>query len=305
MSEVVFDDRGYTVTRHQQPDGPEVFYKDGPGLVPAQQHSYWRGYTGDGSCSGRLAGISTVAKNDGDTNNDRLLDWAAELTCEGIARELSLVRSLDNPEDIRDALSWAESGDAIWKTLERENLTWADIRKEKARIGTLSHGVLESLAADEEPTVVTGYDRAAFDWWQRRQPEVLQAEQVVYSAEHGFAGRLDLRVILTLDIDAPYALPDIAGLVAMADAKSSGYISSAFHIQIAGYDLAAEESGFGATDVGFILQLREDGTWHEWQAHATPDDFLAALAIYERGKRINSAARGDWRAMKKAQEATT
>lgn len=270
------------VERHELPNGSVVFYKDA-------DHSYWTGHDErTGKCSGRIPGISTVAKNDGDTNSDNLLNWSARLTCEGVAREASLGLSLDDAEDIHTALGWLQTGESVEAALQAEKLTWRDLRNEKGRTGNVTHGVLEALAQGADPILRTGYDHAVVSWWEEQQPEPLNVEQVVYSQEHGFAGRFDLRAAFDGD-------------TALIDLKTSGFISNAYHVQLAGYELAARECGVGASDERLILQVREDGTWTEWTGHAAPDDFLTALQTYAMGKRISKQARADWRAWKDAE----
>lgn len=283
------------VERHEMPNGFVIYYRD-------SDHAYWTGYdAAKGTCSGRTPGISTVSKNDGDTNNDPLLNWAVRLAYEGVANRAA--DELADPETTRRTLAWLNKGDSVEQALKDAGQLWHQVRDAKGKVGGLSHGVLETLARGAAPILRTGYDHAAADWWAKRQPEVLDSERVVYSAEHGFAGRFDLRVIPRGEVVGPHALPDLVGKRVLGDAKTSGFISNSFHVQAGGYELAARECGIGGSDIRVILQLREDGTWHEWEGHGEAGDFLAALDTYTRGKRISSKARKDWRDWKQATEA--
>src|SRR5262245_23297788 len=76
------------VETHEMPNGEVVYYRD-------SSHSYWREHDGNGRCSGRIPGISTISKCDGSTFLDPLINWGVNLDREGIAREASLGLSLD------------------------------------------------------------------------------------------------------------------------------------------------------------------------------------------------------------------
>jgi hypothetical protein len=275
------EDRDAYIERHEMPNGSVVFYKDGTDLAANVGHTYWREHRGELSCSGRLAGISTVSKCDGQTDNDGLLDWAARLAYEGVAREASLGLACD-PEDAQDALAWLESADSIRSTMEASKTTWRDIRAEKGRIGTDSHEILERLT-DVDPDVAvlptTGYDRAVLAWWQENTPTPLHAEVVVYSAEHGFAGRFDL-------------LAEIGGKRVLLDLKTSNWISASFAIQLNLYRLAGIESGvFDDVDRLVVLHVDDQGNYNPVEVPIRPQWALNALASYMDGKETGQWAR--------------
>lgn len=263
------------------PNGTTVYYRD-------SDHQYNRDnpFTRDG----RIPGISTISKHDGDANSDPLMDWAVRLAYEGVARHAARELSED----------WLANGETIAAKLRSSGDTWREVRDAKGKVGTVSHGVLQALAEGVTPILRTGYDHAVVDWWKKRRPEVLDAERVTYSAEQRYAGRFDLRARITTEITAPYAIPNLQGKVALTDAKTSGFISNSFHIQAEGYDLANVECGIGPSDVRLILQLGEDGSWCEWESRGTHADFVTALNAYRMGRRISNAARADWKQMKAA-----
>lgn len=263
------------------PNGDVVFYRD-------SDHAYWQEHDeAKGTCSGRIPGVSTVSKHDGDVNNDPLMNWAVRLAYEGVAN--CAARELASPKLTRRDLAWLQTGESVEQVLREAGQLWGQVRDAKGKIGGVSHGVLQALAEGATPMLHTGYDRAVVDWWQARQPEPINTEQVTYSKAQGFAGRFDLRA-------------KIGKYIALVDAKVSGFISNAYHVQLQGYETANRECGIGPSDEQIILQLREDGTWHEWPCRATFEDFRNALAIYNTGKRISSAARKDYKAMKPPQE---
>lgn len=257
------------VERFDMPNGTSVFYKDA-------SHSYWGGYDEKkGTCSKRIPGISTVSKHDGDGNSDPLLDWAARLTVDGVCQAAG---SQLNEE-------WLASSESITRVLRASKATWRDVRNQAGTRGSLSHDVLQQLAEGVTPIQRSGFDAAVLDWWKKRRPEALNVEQVVYSAEKEVAGRFDLRCSL-------------GGETVLLDLKTSKFVSNAFHIQLAGYELCAREAGIGESDKQVILQVRADGSWDEWEGCASELDFLTALSAYRMGKRIG----GIQRAMRKERE---
>jgi hypothetical protein len=262
------------------PNGEAIFYADA-------QHAYYRArYDGQGWVrSTRLTGASTLSKPFS-FDSGRLLAWKERMTCEGVAsvhaRNLEWMRNGGYDE----WLDWLNSSDSIRAALKEASLLADDARDRKATIGTNVHSVLEGLAGvcpmpnvDELPDEEKGYARAVMRWWEERRPEVLNAEQFVYSAEHGYAGRFDLR----------YA-DHIAEMTFLLDLKTSGFISPAHHVQLALYELAAKECGVGDSDVQIILKVKEDGTWQEIPCKATEADARAAIAVYRGAGRIERQA---------------
>ena len=48
------------VTQHTMPNGATCWYRD-------KDHGYFKSSNGDGTCSGKIPGVTTIAKNAGDT----------------------------------------------------------------------------------------------------------------------------------------------------------------------------------------------------------------------------------------------
>ena len=267
------------VTRHEMPNGDVCFYRD-------SDHAYWERSLDDGKCSGRIPGISTVAKCADTGSNDGLLDWASKLTVEGAAREASLGLSLDDPDDIKAALAWMASGERIWLTLQEEKLTWRHIRQEAGERGSQSHDILERLANDEDVKPTNGYDSAVIDWWATNAPKPIHVEAVVYSSALSLAGRFDLMAI-------------IEGERWLLDLKTSKWISPAFFAQLNLYHKAACHAGYPRADRLGIIQVRENGTWEQVECPVRPEWALQALDTYLVGKDLQKAVRA---AQKQAQQ---
>lgn len=255
------------------PNGTRVYYVD-------EAHAYYR-CKPNGDRGRRLTGVSTVCAPL-DFKPDGLLRWAEKLTLEGVVRGFGGQEVPNDPHILR-------------QMLDTSGLRWEQIREEAAQRGTNVHvQMLHALATGDEipnlddlPDEQRGYGQAVMAWWLARKPEVIYAEQVVLSEEHGFAGRGDLWCRVTRGVIAPELW--------LLDAKTSGFISAKAHAQIAGYDLGAIASGLteGPADRLVILQLRDDGTYREITSHASHDDFLAALTVYRAAGRINGAAKKD------------
>lgn len=140
------------VQRSTMPNGAEVFYRP-------KDHSYWQSYNPvKDTCSGRVAGASTVSKCAGTTNVDGLLDWAVRLANEG-----------------KD---------------------WREEQQAKGDTGQGAHDVLEALAKTLTVFPHTLQERAVVQWWNRRGPAALDCERIVYSPTYGFAGRYDLLALV-------------------------------------------------------------------------------------------------------------
>ncbi len=275
------------VEKHPQPNG---------WLIHSRQsdHSYWKLHDEfKNTCSGRVGGISGISKIV-DIYIDGLIDWGSKLSCHGTARAASLGLSLDDIEDMRTALSWLESGESIWETLREQKLTWKDIRDEAGFRGYDAHEVFRALAEGREPEITRGYDESIVSWWKANEPVTEQVEQVVCSLREvgiPFAGRFDWR-------------GKLGGQTVLLDLKTSGYIGRSFAVQLNGYDLACFRAGFGLADRLMILQAQEDGSIaQEIEVEQDHDDFLVALDLHARGKRIDSGLRKQYREKKKAREA--
>lgn len=136
------------------PSGQVVYYRDGDDEPEQMRHTYWRSYV-DGKVSGRVAGATTVAKNDGKPNVDGLVQWACNLA--------------------KDGKDWREERDA------------------SAEVGNAAHAVLQTLAEDNlVPPFTDGHQMAVISWFKATRPDPILIESVVYDHERDVAGTPDL-----------------------------------------------------------------------------------------------------------------
>jgi hypothetical protein len=257
------------------PNGDRIFYDDA-------KHAYYRarqikGEGGDWVRSTRLTGASTLCKPYS-YDSGRLLAWKERITCEGIATMFN--HSVERSRGEFGGLEWLTDGDVIRARLKEHGQDADSVRDRKADVGTRAHGVLEALAAGEDPSAQDGYGQAVINWWRERKPFVLNCEQFVYSATHGYAGRFDLRCSIPQRESGSHIL------TYLIDLKTSGWIAPSMHVQLALYELAAKECGVGESEERMILQVKDDGTYREVPCRATEQDALNAIAVYRGAGRI-------------------
>lgn len=162
---------------------------------------------------------------------------------------------------------------------------WFDRKDRRATEGTNVHEkVLEILAAGKRvPSLADvtdaerGYAQGVIAWWAKVKPKPIESELVVYSQAHRFAGRLDL-------------LAEIDGKRTIVDLKT-GFIGESAHVQLAGYELAAEECGYGPIDETLLLKVHDDGRFAALPGLADPHDFVRGLRVYRKGKQLGQGVR--------------
>lgn len=284
--------------RHEMPNGTEVFYRD-------SDHAYYQGAqekkNGEWSGKGRLTGVSTVVAPY-DFRPDRLLNWAARTNGEGVAILAAEGLSQEDPDDMRTALAWLSSADAIWQALTNAELTFNHLRDARAAEGTNVHEhALRALATGRpvpDLSALTpaerGYARGVIAFWHEREPVPTHSEQVVADLDLGVAGRFDLRCDLLWQGERVHAI---------VDCKTSGFIPTKHHAQLAGYEHCAVRSGFDPTDIRLILQVDAKGGYELIEAQASAPDFIIAVELYRRAAQISNRDRGAWKERQAALEA--
>lgn len=160
---------------------------------------------------------------------------------------------------------------------------WFDRKDRRATEGTNVHEkVLETLAAGQRIPSLSdvseaerGYAQGVIGWWSEVDPKPVASEQVVYSAIHKFAGRVDL-------------IADIDGVRTIVDLKT-GYVGESAHVQLAAYRLACDECGFGPVKQTLILKVSDDGSYRALPGLSSPFDFVKGLQVYRKGKTLGKA----------------
>jgi hypothetical protein len=277
--------------RIELPGGDVVWFIDEHPTNEKLSHSYWAD-SKDGDGKGRrLSGVTTVVKTL-DYSVENLLKWAARTQCEGVAQLY-----LREPEG--EFHHWLVSAEEMWSELNRNGLTYDNVRAQAGDEGTNVHMlVFEALAAgspgidfdalsDREKQLA----KAVSMFWFEHDPNASQVEQVVYSKRLRVAGRLDFRGRLQARCANPLCACHEADGVGVIDLKTGGYISEGAHSQVGGgYPLLAEESGFGESGWAAILQVSDDGTYEFFKAEGTAEGFESAVETYREAGRIRGLA---------------
>jgi hypothetical protein len=138
--------------------------------------------------------------------------------------------------------------------------------------GSTIHDALERLVGDgivPDPTTYPedqqGYVAALLAWYEDACPQIEDAEVLVGSKRHGYAGRYDLRawqpsadLVVRSDTGARETFE--AGTYRI-DAKTPKGVYGSHLLQLDGYEIAAVESGYKATDGQYVLRLGADGLY--------------------------------------------
>lgn len=202
----------------------------------------------------------------------QLVSWAYRATVEGVellGEHFPLTQALKDHD--LDGL------------LELNRLRPEDIRDERAEEGNAAHRYLELSAApdgEEHYFLASPYITAVKKWWEKNEPTVDSAEQVVVSLKYGYAGTLDLSWY-------PKLVPGlwITDLKTRKREARSGYSSD--HIQLDGLRTAFEEQTGIPVAGTSVLIARDDGTYIEDASHpAYRGSFLKIKAVYDQLKEV-------------------
>lgn len=179
----------------------------------------------------------------------------------------TVAKTCSNPAPL---IAWAYK---IGRHGEPDETPW-NVREKAANRGTIVHAAFEFLSQEGEvPNLEgltaeeAGHVEAVLLWAIDYRPEPEAVEVFVFSREHRFAGRYDLRAV-------------IDGETVLVDLKTSKGVYREHSIQLAGYELASREMGYPATSGQWVLQTRPDGTYDFVRSWAEPEDFLPHLAAH-------------------------
>ncbi len=265
------------------PSGIEVAFWDSIGLDGERQERRYRVGGADGE---KYPSVSTIA---GSFDKPALMPAAVKLQEEAVI-ELSKrgvnIASLSQPE-LRDELRAAELHyDSQWKVARDR--------------GDVAHDMLLRLVRDREVPNLADYPddlrpwiSAGMRWVHETQPEVVDAEYFVASTTYKFAGRGDLLCRLR---DGRLARVDYKTVTEWKYKKTwkgepTDELLPPYDenlIALAGYELAAVESGYMPSDVRAVVRLGPDGEYVVTESHATEKVFLAALTFYREKKYLTT-----------------
>lgn len=164
------------------------------------------------------------------------------------------------------------------------------VRQRAADRGNAVHDALEALAqSDKVPNPrdfhpeVRPYVLGLLRWYDHHRPNFVATEVTVGSRTHRFAGRYDLRCVLTRN--APDGLGRLP--LVMVDLKTSKSVYPTEHFpQLAAYEGASVEMGFEPTAGQFVLLTTADGGFEMVPSWARFDHFLRYLDAYRAKREI-------------------
>jgi hypothetical protein len=190
--------------------------------------------------------------------------------------------------------------DAALSRMKSRERRFFQVWGKKADRGTLAHEDLVSVVAggeirelssysNDEQGFIRGVSAFAADW----RLDVVDQELMVASVEHGYAGRLDLRArthripgLGLWDLKTTESLPRYKG----------GEVKPPYpeHMaQLAGYELAARESGYGETDYQAVVRVDASGAYDMTVSWADQGCFLAFLGAYRALRGLSSRPKAE------------
>lgn len=162
--------------------------------------------------------------------------------------------------------------------------------------GTAVHDAFELWAADGTipdpemfPDEQRGYVVGLNAFLADAQPEPVEAEVMVGSVAHGFAGRYDVRLRITKERQVVYKRTPVKGAqyatispgLILGDLKTSSGVYPSHSRQLEAYEGASIECGYEPTNARGIIHVSADGTYEFVRSTATYEDFLCVLAVWK------------------------
>lgn len=253
---------------------------DGDGRVPGKREGTTKKCpackgTGAGARRTRLPSVTTLL--DAICPKPGIPPWSEARGIEGAVEAVR--RGLIDPYD--------EASAAMAVDVVRASRLGADrARDTAAERGLNVHACLEHYMRTGEPPNPAdhpvehwGFLRAMTRWLLKTAPEpnTAEIEQLVAHPDHGYAGRLDLRV-------------RCGGLLVTFDAKTQerGGIYLGAHLQVNLYERAAIHCGADPADLLKVVVFAADGEYREMAADHRPELIDAALAFYREAKPVDA-----------------
>jgi len=178
-------------------------------------------------------------------------------------------------ERIASGITIPGDADKLEAALKRDKQTPNHFRNKAAKRGTAVHDAAELWAVEGEvpnpnefPEEERGYVQALATWIVEQQPEFVDSEIPVGSAEHGFIGKYDFRA-------------KVGGKLVLGDYKTSKGIYVEHFLQLSAYELASIECGLGASEGQMVVRLGADGSYEQATGQFDPAWFLAIKGAWD------------------------
>lgn len=186
----------------------------------------------------------------------------------------------DDPELVTDTQK-------ITRLLTLAEITVNHKRDSAADRGTKAHTAFETWAKTGIWTAVESFPEeqqpfveGLHKFFAETKLENVQAEVMVASFDWRFAGRYDLRAIMT---NKRYGLNAVKSVT---DLKTSKRVYVSHFLQAEGYEGAGIENGWKPSDKRFIVHCTIEGDYEIIPSEANYDDFTAAIQLQRTIERL-------------------
>lgn len=228
--------------------------------------------------------------------------WGMKVGIEGVVRLIKEHGLVVNP-DI-ELVNPAGFVDEVVEQLKTQKLTVNHVKGQAADRGTNVHTALESwvesgVLPDPKffPDNEAGYVKGLVQFIKDTQPVPEHSELMVASTEYGYAGRFDLVAELTGTKYVSKVYPKNPSIVNtlqpggrwLLDLKTSKDDYPSYHLQLAAYEHAMVESGYGQVDQRGLVRVTADGKYELAVGVALPEEFAAVMEVDRIIKRIEQA----------------
>jgi len=283
------------------PSGVEVFYSWHPRRYYKLRQC--KCVAGGLLCDEQYAEVPSVTNVLNVLSKDALPWWGMKVGVEGMLelfnRKIIGVDGKFDTGNVIERNGVLLNAEDIVSFLTAEKLTVNHVKDSAATRGVNVHSAFEKWAEDQSyrpivdtyPETEQGYIRgliAFLDDFTDRDVSHIEAEVMVGSIEHGFAGRYDLRLMLEYSTEMVTRVypkraakrETIPAGKYLLDLKTSKHVYPTHALQLAAYEMASVECGYGPTDHRAVVHVTQDGRYELVQTHATEDDFLNVLAAH-------------------------
>lgn len=207
---------------------------------------------------------------------------------------------------------------SLEKLIVEQKLSTNHVKSDAGERGTRVHTAFEQWADDQRitpqpavwPVDEQGYVTGLAEFLRELtlgEPTNIEAEVMVGSVEHGFAGRYDLRLLLQKPVEVttriyPQKAPKREVIPAgryMLDLKTSKGVYDTHFLQMEAYEAASIECGYEPTEHRAVIHVTADGRYElarnitkDGELYATIDDYVDVKRAHAAVARINGRKRG-------------
>jgi hypothetical protein len=220
-----------------------------------------------------------------------LVWWGMKIGVEGVGAAYKTEYVDDFTGEVTPALKdvemWWEEPEAVVNQLTTRKLTVNHVRDKAGTRGTSVHTALERWSVfdiypivEEFPEEEQGYVRGVIAFLEDLgdvSTRIKNAEVMVGSHRHGYAGRFDLDIDLAEGCEFSVSTGKRekkaffpAGRY-LLDLKTSKGVYDSMYLQLAAYAHAMKECGYGSPDAAAIVRVNDEG---KYAVSVSPANFL-------------------------------